>query len=78
MYGITAIENPPRELAYRENDGIEVALFWSPEDDELTVVVVDTKLGDAFDVPVGDAPPLDVFYHPYAYATQRQIDYALA
>jgi hypothetical protein len=56
-----------RELAQRSNDGIEVALLWSPATDTLTVTVVEGD-GESFDVAVGDAPPLDVYYHPYAYA----------
>ena len=57
-----------RELAYRANDGVEVALFWSPSDDRLTVVVEDTKADERIELEARLDNALDVFYHPYAYA----------
>lgn len=56
------------ELAVRDSGGLVVSLLWRRRDDALTVVVSDVRLGEAFEVPVGSAKPLDVFYHPYAYA----------
>jgi hypothetical protein len=64
----------PRELAFRLSDGIEVALLWQQESDELTVAVVDARNGHAFALPVGTASPLDVFYHPYWHAARRAVD----
>lgn len=52
----------------RDSGGLVVSLLWRRRDDALTVVVSDVRLGEAFEVPVGSAKPLDVFYHPYAYA----------
>jgi hypothetical protein len=57
-----------RELAYRESDGIEVALLWSTVEDQVLVRVNDTAAGGCFDVAVESAKALDAFYHPYAYA----------
>jgi hypothetical protein len=57
-----------RELAYRANDGVGVALLWSPTDDRLTVVVEDTKADERFELEARRDNALDVFYHPYAYA----------
>ena len=57
-----------RELAYRANDGVGVALLWSPRDDRLTVVVEDTKADERFELEARCDNALDVFYHPYAYA----------
>jgi hypothetical protein len=65
---------PARELAHRAGDGLEVSLLWQPGSDALWVAVVDTREGDAFAVPVGDAPPLEVFRHPFAYAALRGTD----
>jgi hypothetical protein len=56
------------ELAYREADGIEVALLWARGDGRLEVVCSDTRTGDAFTITPEPANALDVFYHPYAYA----------
>jgi hypothetical protein len=60
-----------RELAYRENDGLAVSLLWDPADNALTVTVLDKQTGDALEVPVEDASPLDVFQHPFAFAALR-------
>lgn len=58
------------ELAFRESDGVEVALLWSRPTNELRVTVYDSKLCEFFElsVPPGNSP-LDVFHHPYAYRT---------
>ena len=62
------IETTTRELARRTNDGVQVTLLWSPEDDRLTVVVEDTKLSERFELETRPDNALEVFYHPYAYA----------
>jgi hypothetical protein len=67
-----------RELAYRASDGVEVSLFWSKDDDELVVRVSDGRTRDSFELPVGKANPLDVFYHPYAYAAFAGLDHRTA
>jgi len=59
-----------RELASRSNNGIEVRLFWSPDDDALAVTV-DEASGESFELVVEPAEALDVFEHPYAYAAFR-------
>jgi hypothetical protein len=56
------------ELDYRESDGIEVWLLWNRSDGSLTVYVTDTRISDAFELPVTPAQAPDVFRHPYAYA----------
>lgn len=60
-----------RELAYREADGLAVSLLWDPADNALTVTVFDGHTGEALEVPVEDASPLEVFQHPFAYAAHR-------
>jgi hypothetical protein len=57
-----------RELARRENDGIEVTLHWSPNDDRLTVTVSDAKSGERFALDAAPSEALEIFEHPYAYA----------
>ena len=57
-----------RELARRTNDGVDVALLWSPVDNRLTVVVEDTKLDERFELETRPDNALEVFYHPYAFA----------
>ena len=58
-----------RELAHRTNDGIEVRLLWHPDDQRVSVRVLDAKAGDGFELEVGPGErALDVFHHPFAYA----------
>jgi hypothetical protein len=65
----------PTELAYREGGGIEVALLWDPESDELVVTVVDGGSGDSFELSVESAYALDAFRHPYAYAARSGVPF---
>jgi hypothetical protein len=58
------------ELDYRSADGIEVSLLWSPETDSLLVVVEDSRSGESFELPAPADKALDVFRHPFAYASQ--------
>jgi hypothetical protein len=70
---ITAADNTSlfEELDYREGDGIEVSLLWSRLDDELSVLVVDTKSDEQFELRVQGHEAMDVFRHPFAYADAR-------
>ena len=63
-----------KELAYRANDGVEVALVWDPRTNELAVTVNDARTGDEFELAVASAEALDAFEHPYAYAAFRGVD----
>jgi hypothetical protein len=65
----------PRELAYRENDGLEVVLFWHDVTGEVTVCVSDERSGAYFELPAEPEEALDVFYHPYSYAAFRGLPY---
>jgi hypothetical protein len=61
-----------RELDSRINDGIHVRLLWHLSDGHMSVAVDDTKTSETFDVRVGAGDrALDVFHHPYAYASRR-------
>ena len=61
-----------RELDSRVSDGIHVCLLWYPDDGHVSVAVYDSKTGEAFELPVGhEDRALDVYRHPYAYASRR-------
>ena len=57
-----------KELAHRQNDGVEVTLLWHCDDDSVAVSVHDAKTDSAFEVGVPRDRALDAFYHPFAYA----------
>ena len=61
------------ELAYRENDGIAVTLFWHSRSNSLSVSVYDWRNGDWFELDASPRNALDVFEHPYAYAAHRGV-----
>ena len=62
------------ELAVRENDGLEVSLFWSKATDCVRVVVVDQMFKEEFHIDVPAACALDAYYHPFAYAAGRGLE----
>ncbi len=57
------------ELAHRSSNGIDVALLWSPTTNTLFVAVADDRTGDRFTVDAPAHEALEVFNHPFAYAT---------
>jgi len=62
------------ELDHRESGGIEVALLWNRTDDSLSVLVVDTKTDEQLELRVERHEAMDVFRHPFAYASSRRVD----
>jgi hypothetical protein len=63
------------ELAQRKGDSIAVSLLWRRDDNRLKVAVAVTSTGDEFELDALPENALDVFYHPFAYAAFRGLDY---
>ena len=59
------------DLAHRRNDGIDVVLWWSPEDNSVAVEVLHLATDESFELAVERDQALDAFYHPFAYAARR-------
>jgi hypothetical protein len=77
MTSVTAYQGT-RELAFRSNDGMAVALLWHTATDLLSVVVSDSRTGETFELVLDrDDHAMDVFHHPYAYAAHRGLEFAL-
>ena len=71
MTSVTAYPGT-RELAFRSNDGMDVALLWHTASDLLSVVVADVRTDARFELVLDrDDRAMDVFHHPYAYAARR-------
>jgi len=72
-----ATDNIPRtELAARGTNGITVRLFWSRSTNLVTVVVADVANDDYFELVLDEhEPALDVFYHPFAHAAARGLEF---
>jgi hypothetical protein len=75
MAATAAIPSPLRELAHRENDGVEVVLFWHSVSSDLLVCVSDHRSGAYFELKAMPDVALDVFEHPYAYAAFCGVPY---
>jgi len=71
---IEALRDEWTDLADREHDGISVVLHWNRATGALAVTVDDEATGDYFELVLADEPPLDVFYHPFAYARRRGLE----
>ena len=57
-----------RELAYRNQNGLEVTLLWDSRSNEVSVEVIDQLDDSGFRLPIAGHLALDAFHHPYAYA----------
>ena len=75
---ICSIDPELVELAARESGYLQVALLWRPHSDLSTVSVNDVATGESFELVVKNESALDVYYHPYAYAALRGVEYTLA
>jgi hypothetical protein len=63
--------SPKIELANRKGDGIDVTLWWSRDDDRVSVEVLHFGSESSFELTVEGDRALDAFYHPFAYAAHR-------
>src|SRR5689334_15378591 len=73
---IRVMKAPISELSSRSDDGVDVALLWQRRENTAVVAVVDHRTGEQFTLAVRDGDnPLDMFHHPFAYATHRLIEH---
>ena len=63
--------NDWRELAARENDGLEVTLTWSKSADQVRVNVSDLTSDSHFTLDVSGADALIAYYHPFSFTADR-------
>ena len=71
MSGSTRRNETFEELDHRESGGIGVSLLWNRAADSLSVVVVDEKTEEMFELSVEASQAIEVFQHPFAYAGRR-------
>jgi hypothetical protein len=63
------------ELAVREESGITVRLLWIRGTDIVLVSVADRRNAESFELVLEPGErALDVFHHPYAYASARGLE----
>jgi hypothetical protein len=73
--GTTMSHATPKELAYRNQNGLEVTLLWDPRSNEVAVEVIDHLDDSGFRLPIAGHLALDAFHHPYAYAQADESHY---
>jgi hypothetical protein len=63
-----------RELATRVNGGLEITLYWHPDDNGTSIAIRHATTDEtiSFRVPPGRA--LDAFYHPFAHLDNQVED----
>lgn len=67
-----SFDHTPKLLALRHSGTADIALFWSKRRHRAAVYVEDEGTGEHFELPVEPGEnPLDVYEHPYAYASNR-------
>ena len=64
-----------RTLAQRTGAGLEVTLYWSAQDDLVTVRVVDVFADECFEMSVDPDRAMFAYNHPFAYAAEQGLDY---
>jgi hypothetical protein len=67
-----------RELATRTTSDLEIPLWWDPRINAVAVSVWDWKRDTHFELAVDRDRALDVFYHPFSYASRDGLNDAMA
>ena len=57
----------PRELDRRVSGGLEITLYWHPEDNTTSVEVHHQATDETIAFPVPRDRALDAFHHPFAH-----------
>jgi len=58
--------DPRRELARRVSGGIEIALYWNPDDETTSIEIWQPDSELTLQFYVDPAHALDAFHHPFA------------
>ena len=52
-----------KELAYRQNDGIDVRLLWNSHTDRVSIAVEDERSGESFEFEIDSGDASAAFHH---------------
>ena len=61
-----------RELARRVNGGLEITLYWHPNDNGTSIDVHQTATEETISFPVPADRALDAFYHPFVHLAEQE------
>lgn len=62
---------PRRELAQRVNGGLEITLYWHPNDDGTSIEIYEAATDETISFAVPAARALEAFNHPFAHLGDR-------
>ena len=60
-----------RELDRRVNGGLEITLYWHPDDNTTSVEVYHQTTGETIAFPVPADRALDAFHHPFVHLAEQ-------
>ena len=60
-----------RELDKRVNGGLEITLYWHPDDNSTSVDVYHLATEETISFPVPADRALDAFHHPFAHLAEK-------
>ena len=60
-----------RELARRVSGGLEITLYWHPDDNGTSVEVYHRATGETIAIPVAADRALDAFHHPFVHFAEQ-------
>jgi hypothetical protein len=60
-----------RELARRVNGGLEITLYWHPDDNSTSIDIRHATTDETISFPVPADRALDAFHHPFAYLAEQ-------
>jgi hypothetical protein len=59
-----------RELARRRSGGLEITLYWHPDDDSTSIAVHQAATGETLAFPVPADRALHAFHHPFVHLAE--------
>jgi hypothetical protein len=60
-----------RELAQRVNGGLEITLYWHPNDNGISIEIYEATTDETISFPVPANRALEAFNHPFAHLGDR-------
>ena len=60
-----------RELARRVNSGLEITLYWHPDDNHTSIDIHETATEETISFPVPADRALDAFHHPFVHVAEQ-------
>jgi hypothetical protein len=60
-----------RELAHRVNGGLEITLYWHPDENGTSIDIHQAETEETISFPVPADRALDAFHHPFVHLAEQ-------